>query len=47
MSSVSKAGIETLFVVGSEGNVAPGGRVFNLGLCDARRFRGFGEGNGG
>jgi hypothetical protein len=48
-SSVSKAGIETLGVAesGAGGKVTPGGRVFSLGLCDARRLRGFGGDDGG
>lgn len=46
-SSVSKAGMETLGAVDSNGKVVPGGRVFSLGLWDARRLRGLGGEDGG
>lgn len=37
-SSINNDGIETL-ADASEGSEVPGGKVFNLGLCDARLFR--------
>lgn len=43
-SSVSKAGMETLGVVGS---AVPGGSVFSFGLCEARRLRWLGGDDGG
>lgn len=38
--------METFGAFPSGGKVTPGGKVFNFGLCDARRFRGFGEDGG-
>lgn len=47
VSSVSSAEIDTLPAGDSAVAAVPGGSVFSLGLCEARRLRGFGGELGG